>query len=59
MGLAKDISTSLAGQVIIAFPDYSELEHGEAVAIAKQKFQEAEYTKTVKVINFNNPLAFF
>jgi len=56
MGLAKDISATFASQVIIAFPDYNDLQHGEIVAIAKQKFQESEYTKTVKVVNFNNSL---
>lgn len=56
IGLAKDITTDLIGQVIIAFPNYRELEHKQAVTQAKQKFQSAQFTKTVKVVNFNNPL---
>jgi hypothetical protein len=56
IGLSKDITTNLIGQVIIAFPDYHELEHNQTVTLAKQKFQSAEFTKTVKVVNFNNPL---
>jgi hypothetical protein len=56
IGLAKDITTDLVGDVIIAFPDYQELNHKDIVAMAKQKFQVPEFTKTVSVVNFNNPL---
>jgi len=56
IGLSKDITTDLIGQVIIAFPDYHELKHMQVVTLAKQKFQSSEFTKTVKVVNFNNPL---
>ena len=56
MGLAKDLSTNLAGQVIIGFPDYKELLHGEIVRISKLGFQDTNYTKTVKVVNFLNPI---
>ncbi len=59
MGLAKDISTDLAGEVIIAFLDYQELKHSNLVSRAKQKFQAMDFTKTVKVINFTNPLNAF
>ena len=52
MGLAKDLSTNLAGQVIIGFPDYKYLLHDEIVRTSKLGFQDANYTKTVKVINF-------
>jgi hypothetical protein len=56
IGLAKDITTDLIGDVIITFPDYEELKHKDIVAMAKQKFQSPEFTKTVSVVNFNNPL---
>jgi len=56
IGLTKDITTDLVGDVIIAFPDYQELNHKGIVAMAKQKFQVPEFTKTVSVVNFNNPL---
>jgi hypothetical protein len=59
IGLSKDITTNLIGEVIIAFPDYKELDHKQIVTIAKQKFQSADFTKIVKVVNFNNPLNVF
>lgn len=59
IGLSKDITTNLIGEVIIAFPDFKELDHKQDVTIAKQKFQSADFTKTVKVINYNNPLNVF
>ena len=52
MGLAKDLSTNLAGQVIIAFPDYNQLEHEDSIKTAKLGFQDADYTKTIKVVNY-------
>ncbi len=59
MGLAKDISTNLVGQVIIGFPDYNELNHKETVAITKQGFQDVDFTNTVSVANFINPSSIF
>ncbi len=59
MGLAKDITTELVGQIIIAFPDYNELNHSQNVILAKQKFQSGEFTKNVSVINFLNPISVF
>lgn len=52
MGLAKDLSTNLAGQVIIAFPDYNQLEHEDSIKTAKLGFQDVDYTKTIKVVNY-------
>jgi len=59
MGLAKDISTELVGQIIIAFPDYDELNHKQIVTLTKQKFQSVDFTKNISVINFFNPLSVF
>lgn len=56
MGLAKDLSTNLAGQVIIGFPDYNNLSHEDVVKTSKLGFQDANYTKTVKAVNFLNPI---
>lgn len=56
MGLAKDLSTNLAGQVIIGFPDYNKLLHEDIVKTSKLGFQDANYTKTVKAINFLNSI---
>ena len=47
---------NLAGQVIIGFPDYNDLLHEEVVKTSKLGFQDANYTKTVKVVNFLNPI---
>ncbi|MBD8347673.1 hypothetical protein [Dysgonomonas sp. HGC4] len=59
IGLSKDITTDLIGEVIIAFPDYEELNHRQSVTIAKQKFQSSEFTKIINVVNFNNSLNVF
>lgn len=59
IGLAKDITTELVGQIIIAFPDYNDPSHSQTVALTKQKFQANEFTKTVSVINFLNPNSAF
>lgn len=56
MGLAKDISTNLVGEVIIAFPDYDQLKHGDSVNEMKQGFQDVEFTKSISVINYSNPI---
>ena len=52
MGLAKDLSTKLAGEVIIGFPDYNELKHQNKISQVKQGFQDAPFTKTVTVVNY-------
>ena len=59
MGLAKDITTELVSQIIIAFPDYDENNHSQSVTLTKQKFQSSEFTKNIVVINFLNPLSVF
>lgn len=56
MGLAKDLSADLAGQVVIGFPDYNKLLHEEIVNSSKLGFRDVNYTKTVKVVNFLNPI---
>lgn len=59
IGLSQDLAKSFAKQVIIAFPDYDELKHKNIVEATKQGFEDTDYTKTVKVINFNNKLDLF
>jgi len=59
IGLAKDISTNLAGRIEIGFPDYKALNHKEIVATTKQGFQDADFTRTVSIINYINPLNAF
>jgi len=59
IGFAKDITTNLLGDIIIAFPDYEELKHKDIVSRAKQKFQSSDFTKLVNIVNFNNSLNAF
>ncbi len=59
MGLAKDISTNLSGSIIIGFPDYNYLLHETIVRQTKQGFNDIEFTKTVSVINYSDPLSVF
>ena len=59
MGLSKDITIDLTGEVIIAFPDYNELTHKQIITTAKQKFDAPEFTKTISVVNFTNSLNVF
>ncbi|WP_139958348.1 GapS4a family protein [Flavicella sediminum] len=59
IGLSKDISTELVGEVIIAFHDFDEVKHDLIVTQTKQKFQASEYTKNIKVVNFMNPINAF
>ncbi len=59
IGLSYDISTDLVGEVIIAFPDFDEINHDLIVSRTKQKFQTRDFTKNVKVVNFMNPLNAF
>ena len=56
MGLAKDMSKHLTGEVIIGFPDYNDLDHKNMVSIAKQGFGDVDFAKTVSVVNYHNQL---
>lgn len=58
IGLAKDITTELTGKVIIGFHDYNRLNDEGDVSTAKQQFQDDIFTKSVKIINYTNPLDF-
>lgn len=59
IGLSYDISTDLVGEVIIAFPDFDEINHDLIVSRTKQKFQTRDFTRNVKVVNFMNPINAF
>lgn len=59
MGLAKDMSKHLTGEVIIGFPDYNNLEHENAVSIAKHGYEDVDFAKTVSVVNYHNPSIVF
>lgn len=57
IGLAKDITTNLVANIIIGYPDFSELKHQVEVVKVKQKFQDDTFTKSIQVINYLNPLS--
>lgn len=59
MGLAKDISTNLSGSIVIGFPDYDSLKHELIVKQATQGFNDRDFTKSISVINYTNPLNAF
>lgn len=54
MGLSKDLSKHLTGEVIIGFPDYNDLEHKNIASIAKQGFEDVDFANTVSVVNYHN-----
>ena len=59
MGLAKDLSKHLTGEVIIGFPDYNDLEHKNIASLAKQGFEDVDFAKTVSVVNYHNQLSVY
>lgn len=59
IGLAKDISTNLPGHIIIGFPDYSPLKHDVIEKQTKMGFDDRDFTNTISVINYMNPLNAF
>lgn len=59
MGLAKDMSKHLTGEVIIGFPDYNDLNHKNTVSITKQGFDDVDFAKTVSVVNYHNQLSVY
>ena len=59
IGLAKDISTNLPGHIMIGFPDYSPLKHDVIEKQTKMGFDDRDFTNTISVINYMNPLNAF
>lgn len=59
MGLAKDISTNLSGHIVIGFPDYDSLNHELIASQAKHGFNDVDFTRSISVINYTNPLNAF
>lgn len=53
IGLAKNITANYQANTIIAFPDYNRLQHEQIVDSAKQTFEEASFTNSLSVENFN------
>ena len=53
IGLAKNITANYQSNTIIAFPDYNRLQHEQLVNNAKLIVEEASFTNTLSVENFN------
>ena len=53
IGLAKNITANYQSSTIIAFPDYNRLKHEQLVNSAKLIFEEAPFTTSLSVENFN------
>ncbi len=53
IGLAKNITANYQSNTIITFPDYNRLQHEQLVDNAKLIVEEASFTKTLTVENFN------
>jgi hypothetical protein len=49
LGLAQHLSQGWCSRVILAFPDYNELEHGNVVQTGKGCFSDAKFTGGVEV----------
>jgi hypothetical protein len=49
LGLAQQLSQGWCSRVILAFPDYSELEHGNVVQAAKGCFSDGKFTGASEV----------
>jgi len=54
MGLIKNISNNFHSEAIIAFPDYTELQHAQTVNLKKQQFNDPSFTATLTIDNYNN-----
>ncbi|RFZ85397.1 hypothetical protein DYU05_07310 [Mucilaginibacter terrenus] len=54
IGLAQDLSTNLTNQILLAFPDYDELEHLNDFNKVKGEFSNNNFVKKIYVANYNN-----
>lgn len=52
MGLGQKLSSNLASKILIAFPDYDKLLHGNDVQIVKTQFKDKKYTERVEIDSF-------
>ncbi|MFD2918590.1 hypothetical protein ACFS6H_02640 [Terrimonas rubra] len=53
IGLAKNITANYQSNTIIAFPDYNRVQHEQLVDNAKLIVEEASFTNTLSVENYN------
>lgn len=53
IGLAQEITSDWAANIIIAFPNYNEFEDGEAVISAKSEFEDSSFTDKITVLTYD------
>ena len=56
LSFGQHISTNLANQVEICFPDYVEIKHGNTVNLVKSSFEDNDFTVRVKVKSYKMDL---
>lgn len=52
IGLAQEITSDWAANIIIAFPNYNEFENGESVISAKSDFEDSSFTDKITVLTY-------
>ena len=53
IGLAQEITSDWAANIIIAFPNYNEFEDSEAVISAKSEFEDSSFTDKITVLTYD------
>lgn len=54
ISLSQELSKSWSSKILICFPDYNELKHSSNVRIAKNIFEDDNFTNNVSVESFND-----
>ncbi|AMR30581.1 hypothetical protein A0256_03645 [Mucilaginibacter sp. PAMC 26640] len=54
IGLVQELSTNLSNQILIAFPDYDDLEHSNDFNAVKAEFSNTDLTRKLFIANHNN-----
>lgn len=53
IGLAQDLTSTWAANVVIAFPDYNEFDNSADVLSAKNEFENNSFVNKIEVVSFN------
>ncbi|HJY12458.1 MAG TPA: hypothetical protein VJ304_06695, partial [Flavobacterium sp.] len=54
IGLAQELTTNLSSQILLAFPDYDELEHQNDFLAIKNEFTSTDLANKVFIANYSN-----
>lgn len=54
IGLAQELTTNLSSQILLAFPDYDELEHQNDFLSIKGEFSSTDLANKVSIANYSN-----